>query len=495
MSDDQTKIEHRTAELLHAAQDGVYRSTDRLFVKLMIFQWLFGILIAWTVSPKAWAGSVSGVHFHVWAAIFLGGVILFLPIVLGIWRPGKVYTRHLIAVAQMLYCALLVHLTGGRIETHFQIFGVLAFLAFYRDWRVLITGTVVTTLDHWLRGVYWPESIFGVLTASHFRWMEHAAWVIFEDIILIRTCIRGFFEMKKIAQDKAQLESTYDQLKNAMSELQSTNMQLVQSEKMASIGQLAAGVAHEINNPVGFISNNMEILEQYSADYAKVMRMVEGLKAAIDEGNLDKAKATVTEMKKFEEEINLDFVISDIGTLLQHNHRGLERIRKIVMDLRTFAREDTGVMDLVKVEEVIDSILSIVHNELKYKAELIKNYGDTPQIKCASQKLGQVFINLLINAIHSIKEHGTITVKTYLQGDYVGVEITDTGSGIEEKNLKKIFDPFFTTKPIGQGTGLGLSISYEIIKKHGGEIKVKSEIGQGTTFTILLPVISQGANI
>ena len=151
--DDKLTINQRTAELLKEAQDGIYRSTDRMFVKLMIFQWIFGVFIACIVSPKAWEGTVSSVHFHVWAAIFLGAAILFLPITLGIIRAGKGYTRHSIAVAQMLYCALLIHLTGGRIETHFQIFGSLAFLAFYRDWRVLITATIITTLDPWLRGV------------------------------------------------------------------------------------------------------------------------------------------------------------------------------------------------------------------------------------------------------------------------------------------------------------------------------------------------------
>ena len=180
----------------------------------------------------------------------------------------------------------------------------------------------------------------------------------------------------------------------------------------------------------------------------------------MEKGNLEKARSMAAEMTKFEQEINLDYIINDINNLLQHNQRGLERIQKIVMDLRTFAREDKDAMDLVKIEEVIDSILSIVHNELKYKAELKKSYGDTPLVKCNPQRLGQVFINLLVNAIQAIEEKGLIEVKTYRQGEYVCVDVIDTGKGIEEKNFKKIFDPFFTTKPIGEGTGFGLNLTY-----------------------------------
>ncbi|KKU12483.1 MAG: Histidine kinase [Parcubacteria group bacterium GW2011_GWC2_45_7] len=287
--------------------------------------------------------------------------------------------------------------------------------------------------------------------------------------------------LKNVTASREELNRTYEELKQ-------TQGQLLQSEKLASIGQLAAGVAHEINNPVGFISNNMEMLGQYITDYSKVLRMVDNLKGAIEQENWEKSKSIVQDMAKFEEEIQLDYIINDINNLLQHNQRGIERIQKIVLDLRTFARDDKDTMDLVKIEEVIDSILSIVHNEIKYKAELKKNYGETPLIKCNSQRLGQVFINILVNAGQAIHEKGTIEVKTYTKGKFVCVDIIDSGKGIPEENLKKVFDAFFTTKPVGQGTGLGLSVSYEIVKKHGGDILVKSKEGEGTTFTVMLPV-------
>lgn len=286
-----------------------------------------------------------------------------------------------------------------------------------------------------------------------------------------------------IERNKAQAE-----LKKAYDDLTAMHSQLIQSEKMASIGQLAAGVAHEINNPLGFIINNMEVLQQYVDYYTKIMHMMENLQKGVEEENMEKARSIVKEFTQFGQEIDLNYIINDTGTLLQHTQRGLERVHKIVVDLRTFAREGSDTMEATKVETIIDSILDIVQNELKYKAELKKNYGDTPLIQCSPQRLGQVFINFLVNSAQAIENKGIIEIKTYTQNGYVCVDVSDTGRGISADDLKKIFDPFFTTKPVGQGTGLGLSVSYEIIMKHKGEIKVRSEVGRGTTFTVMLPM-------
>jgi len=307
--------------------------------------------------------------------------------------------------------------------------------------------------------------------------------------------IRDITERKKaheaLAEREKALRQTFAELNSAHEEIKSTQNQLVQSEKLASIGHLAAGVAHEINNPVGFINNNMEILEQYIADYAKVLKMTDQLRESVIQGNLAEAKTLAEEITKTKKEINLDYIVSDTPKLLEHNRKGIERVQKIVMDLRRFAREDKNVTQRVKIEDVIEGVLSIVHSEIKYKARLEKDYGDTPLIECNSQRLGQVFINLIINALHAIEGTGTIAIKTYRQGEFVCVDVSDTGKGIEEENLSKIFDPFFTTKPTGQGTGLGLSVSYEIVKKHGGDIKVRSLPGAGTTFTVMLPLKQQ----
>jgi two-component system, sensor histidine kinase and response regulator len=200
-------VRERTEVLLGKHQDTIYRRTDRLFAFLLGIEWLGAIAVALFVSPRTWAGQYSQVHIHVWAALMLGGLIVAFPIALALFRRGAIITRHAIAVAQILYAALLIHLTGGRIETHFIIFGSLAFLAFYRDWPVLITATVVTALDHLLRGVFWPQSVYGVLAASVWRTVEHAWWVVFEDVFLITACLQGVTEMRRIAARRAELEA------------------------------------------------------------------------------------------------------------------------------------------------------------------------------------------------------------------------------------------------------------------------------------------------
>ncbi len=196
----------RADALLDEYKRDIYRRTDRLFAWLMGFQWIAGIIFALWVSPLAWSGTVSTIHVHVWAAVVLGGLVSLFPALLAVLRPGERSTRYTIAVAQMLMSALLIHLTGGRIETHFHVFGSLAFLAFYRDWRVLIPATVVVALDHMLRGIFWPQSVYGVLLTSHWRWVEHSAWVIFEDAFLVVSCLRSSVEMRERAERTATLE-------------------------------------------------------------------------------------------------------------------------------------------------------------------------------------------------------------------------------------------------------------------------------------------------
>jgi len=201
-----SSAERRACQLFKEAQLDIHRRTDRLFAGLMAFQWLMGIVFALWVSPLAWEGTTSRTHIHVWAAIIVGGLISLFPALLGLLRAGVPSTRYVIAVAQMLMGALLIHLTGGRIETHFHVFGSLAFLAFYRDWRVLIPATVVVAADHMVRGVFWPQSVYGVVVASQWRWLEHAAWVLFEDVFLLVACRRSIAEMKHTAERTAALE-------------------------------------------------------------------------------------------------------------------------------------------------------------------------------------------------------------------------------------------------------------------------------------------------
>ena len=209
-------IQARAATLFAENEHELHRRTDRLFAALMLVQWVASIAFAIWVSPYTWEGPVSRTHLHVWAAIVVGGAISVFPALLGLLRPGHTSTRYTIATAQMLMGALLIHLTGGRIETHFHVFGSLAFLAFYRDWRVLVPATIVVAADHFLRGLYWPESVYGVVVASQWRWLEHAAWVVFEDSILVVACRRSVVEMWQSAERTAALEETRDaQRRNA----------------------------------------------------------------------------------------------------------------------------------------------------------------------------------------------------------------------------------------------------------------------------------------
>jgi hypothetical protein len=225
MSDISTEVR---AKEIHAEQMFVRRvRIDRMFAVLLVVQYIAGIIGAMLVSPYAWEGKERVLHMHVWVAILGGAGIIILPILLAIFRPGTVMTRHVIAASQMLSSALLIHLTGGRIETHFHVFGSLAFLAFYLDWKVILTATTVVAADHFLRGIYWPESVYGVANAEWWRFLEHAGWVVFEDVFLIWSCVMGNREIAASAVRQAEVEhlSEQEQLKSAALEMALAEMQ------------------------------------------------------------------------------------------------------------------------------------------------------------------------------------------------------------------------------------------------------------------------------
>jgi two-component system NtrC family sensor kinase len=282
------------------------------------------------------------------------------------------------------------------------------------------------------------------------------------------------------------------QLKQAEEERKRIETQLLYSEKMASIGQLAAGVAHEINNPTGFVSSNLKTLSEYIQDLSDLTKeyrkMVEKLKQNPDaDGSQPDVSEQVKRIATLEKEIDLDFVLKDIFELIEESIEGTERIKKIVLDLKDFAHPGEEKPNFADINQSMDSTVNVVWNELKYKADVAKDYGDLPRVQCYPQLLNQVFMNLLVNAAQSIEEHGEIKIKTRANNGYVEIKISDTGSGIPKENLPRIFDPFFTTKEIGKGTGLGLNVAYNIVKKHQGEIDVKSDVGKGTTFIIRIP--------
>ncbi len=285
-----------------------------------------------------------------------------------------------------------------------------------------------------------------------------------------------------------QLDYTENQLKvkmvdlyEANKQLKSNQKQLVQSEKMASIGLLAAGVAHEINNPVGFISSNLGSLKEYINIFEELLVKYNSYCKVPNDGLLK-------EINDLRKEEDVDFILDDVKSLLKESQEGTERVKKIVKNLKSFARPDDDSMELIDLNDCIEVTLTVLRNELKYKCNINKDFNSIPHINGNAGKLNQVFTNILINAGQAIEEHGDINIKTYSSNKQVFVEISDTGSGISEENLKKLFDPFFTTKKVGVGTGLGLSISHGIIEKHKGKIEVKSEINVGTSFIITLPI-------
>ncbi len=268
-----------------------------------------------------------------------------------------------------------------------------------------------------------------------------------------------------------------------IAKLKEAQHQLLQSEKMASIGQLAAGVAHEINNPVGYVHSNIGTLRQYVADLFKVIEAYEQAESKLaDSGVLDGIHA----LKK---QIDLDYLKGDLNALLDESQDGVRRVKQIVQDLKDFSHVNEAECQWADLHQGLNSTLNIVQNEIKYKADVVKEYGELPQVECNASQLNQVFMNLLVNAAHAIEERGVITIRTGTEGEgWVWVEIGDTGKGIAPEHLKRIFEPFFTTKPVGKGTGLGLSLSCGIVDKHGGRIEARSELGHGAAFRVWLPV-------
>jgi len=275
---------------------------------------------------------------------------------------------------------------------------------------------------------------------------------------------------------------SHTRLQRAYDDLKRLQAKLLQQDKMASVGQLAAGVAHEINNPMGFIISNLGSLGKY----------VEKLTAYLDadEKVLSGCDPAVWEMVTQErQKYKIDRIRKDMPDLISESSDGAQRVRQIVQDLRSFSRVDGTEFGNADINEGLESTLSIACNELKYKATVIREYGRLPHVWCNMGQLNQVFLNILLNAVHAIVDQGEISIATLEEEGSVRISISDTGCGILPENMKRIFDPFFTTKDVGKGTGLGLAIAYDIVvNKHGGGIEVTSEVGRGTTFTIMLPV-------
>ncbi len=304
--------------------------------------------------------------------------------------------------------------------------------------------------------------------------------------------IQYSIERKKIEKATRQ---AYKELEAANHELKQMHSQLVQNEKLASIGQLAAGVAHEMNTPVGFVASNFDTLGKYVNKFQKLILLYEEFIDEIEMFEKQELLEKAESIKQSREEMKIDFILEDIQGLFSESKEGLKRVTNIIQNLRDFSRIDqAGDLAEYNLNDGISATLTVAKNEIKYDCNLKTDFGEIPSINCNSGQINQVFLNILVNASQAIKSQkkedlGNIEIKTYAINNYVVCEISDDGPGIPEDKLQKIFDPFFTTKPIGKGTGLGLSVSHDIIvSKHKGQLQVESTVGKGTKFIIKLPI-------
>lgn len=289
--------------------------------------------------------------------------------------------------------------------------------------------------------------------------------------------------MDELIEKNKQIETSLIEVQNAYSELKKAQARILQQEKMASIGQLAAGVAHEINNPMGFITTNIRMLEKY---FSKLMEFISTQSDSISQLNSNKP-VEVVEVRRAS--LKIDYIINDSVDLFNESLQGAERVKKIVLDLKNFSNVDAADESLSDINSGIEDTLSIMCNEFRDGITVHKDLEIIPKTVCSCGQLNQVFLNILLNAVQSIEGHGEITVKTLFNDGNICVRFSDTGSGITKENVPKIFDPFFTTKAVGKGQGLGLTVAYDIIKKNGGDITVESEVGKGSTFSVSIPVV------
>ena len=303
--------------------------------------------------------------------------------------------------------------------------------------------------------------------------------------------VASFLDISDLKAKEEELVESNEKLAQMMEEVKKSKEHVAQSEKLASIGQLAAGVAHEINNPIGFVTSNLGTIQEY----AETMKTLLGLYGKLDEledGNSEERAALRQEIARVRQEDDLEFITQDMEGVLSESMEGVTRVAAIVQNLKSFARSDTPTIASHDINEGLDNMIKMVWNELKYHCEVEKNFGEVPMINCHPGQVDQVMMNMLVNASHAIgEEGGTITVSTAVVKDQVEIKIADTGKGIPPEILPRIFEPFFTTKDVGKGTGLGLSISHGIIQDHHGRIEVDSVFGEGTEFRIYLPLAGE----
>ncbi len=491
--------EERTARLFRISQRRNHILTDRLFAKLMVMQWLGGIVIAMWFSPMAWSGSNLQPLWHVWAAIWLGGAISAGPVLLAWRRPGRVVTRHVIAVAQILTSALLIHLTGGRFETHFHIFGSLTFLAFYRDWRVLVTATFVVTVDHLVRGIFWPQSIFGVVDVSHWRWLEHVGWVLIEDVFLMISIQQNLTETLEVAKRRSHLESINAQIESQVvertAELTEAHKQLLMTSRQAGMAEVATNVLHNVGNVLNSVNVSAEtvagkIRHFRIASLKNVARLLREHEHHLPEFLTQDARGRELPSYLVQLADNLAEPQKAILEEVKYLQNNIEHIKQIVSMQQSHARV-AGVLETLDVVEIIEDAIHISSTSImRHGVSLVREFEPVPLVVLDRHKVMPILVNLLSNAKHALAHRGddkVLKVQVAMGGvDTVQIKIIDNGAGIAPENLTRIFQHGFTTKK--DGHGFGLHSGALAAREMGGKLIAESDgIDRGAVFTLVLP--------
>lgn len=523
----------RVDQIFHDQLEVHRAGTTRVFAWLMLAQWAAAVVAALVISPRTWIGEANRVHQHVWMALVMGGVLASLPVGLAICKPAGAVTRHVIAVAQVLFSAMLIHLTGGRIETHFHVFGSLAFLAFYRDWRVIVTATVVVALDHMIRGIFLPLSVFGTVVESPWRWTEHAGWVLFEDIILILSCVRGLAEVRSLAERQARLEEARDlterevqertkqlrdtnrslsenqsalhaaneELRAAAVEREALHEKLVQASREAGMAEIATGVLHNVGNVLNSINVSATVvadklrgsevtslaracammrehehhLAQFLAEDHKG-KLLPGFLVEVSECIRDEQRALLAEIESLS--------------------KGVEHMKHVIGMQQAHAKRRL-VAEAVRPADLMESALQMQTTSGPQAVLVERRFEPLPAVRLDKHRILQILTNLISNARHALRDGNgdrrlVLSVRGRMVDGVPGVcfEVADNGVGIDPENLARIFALGFTTRESGHGFGLH-SAATAAQEMKGSLVAHSDGPGRGATFTLTVPAVAR----